>query len=138
LAKEICQEANINQNISTAYHPQTDGQSEKTNQTLETYLRILCNEQQNDWAKWLPLAQYSINARPLHTTKVPPYEALIGVIPKAQLTPVRTETPIGARKEQLATIRRRAHDAILHSQMMMIKDTTFVTHQKGEKVWLDA
>jgi hypothetical protein len=38
LAKEICQEANIDQNISTAYHPQTDGQSEQTNQTLETYL----------------------------------------------------------------------------------------------------
>jgi hypothetical protein len=45
LAKEICQEADIDQNISTAYHPQTDGQSEWTNQTLETYLQIFCNEQ---------------------------------------------------------------------------------------------
>jgi transposase InsO family protein len=44
LAREICQEADIKQNISTTYHPQTDGQSEQTNQTLKTYLRIFCNK----------------------------------------------------------------------------------------------
>jgi len=37
-AREICKELGVQQNISTAYHPQTDGQSERTNQTLETYL----------------------------------------------------------------------------------------------------
>ena len=62
LAKDICTEIGIQQNVSTAYHPQTDGQSERTNQTLETYLRIFCNEQQTDWARWLPLAQFSINS----------------------------------------------------------------------------
>ena len=43
LAKAICKEGDIQQNISTVYHPQTDGQSEQTNQTLETFLRIFCN-----------------------------------------------------------------------------------------------
>jgi hypothetical protein len=57
LAKEICQIAKIDQNISMAYHPQTDGQSGRTNQTLETYLRIFCNEQQDDWARWILMAQ---------------------------------------------------------------------------------
>jgi hypothetical protein len=79
-----------------------------------------------------------MNAQPLHTTKIPPFEALIGVVPKAQLTPVQNETPVGARKEQLATTCKKAHNAILHSQIMMIKDTTFVTHCKGDQVWLDA
>ena len=106
LAKEICKEAGIEQNISTAYHPQTDGQSERTNQTLETFLRIFCNEQQNDWARWIPLAQYAINSRPSYTTKIAPYDALIGVIPKAQITPIRAEGPVGARKEQLAETRK--------------------------------
>jgi hypothetical protein len=62
LAREICQEADIDQNISTAYHSQTDGQSKRTNQTLETYLQIFCNEQQTDWARWIPMAQYTMNA----------------------------------------------------------------------------
>jgi len=51
LAKEICQITKIDQNISTAYYPQTDKQSKRTNQTLETYLWIFCNEQQDNWAK---------------------------------------------------------------------------------------
>ena len=138
LAKEICHEAGIDQNISTAYHPQTDGQSERTNQTLETYLRIFCNEQQNDWARWIPLAQYTLNSRPSHTTKVPPFEALIGVVPKAQITPLQSGVPLNERKELLTKIRKKKYDAILHSQMLMIKETSFRTYQKGEKVWLDA
>ena len=125
LAKEICHEAGIDQNISTAYHPQTDGQSEQTNQTLETYLRIFCNEQQNDWARWIPLAQYTLNSRPSHTTKVPPFEALIGVVPKAQITPLQSGVTLNEQKELLTKIRKKAHNAILHSQMLMIKETSF-------------
>jgi hypothetical protein len=63
LFKELCNTFGIRRNMSTAYHPQTDGQSERTNQTLETFLRIFCNHQQNDWAKLLPVAQYALNAR---------------------------------------------------------------------------
>ena len=70
----------INQNISTTYHPQTDGQLKRTNQTLETYLQIFYNEQQTDWAQWIPMAQYVLNLRPLYTTKIPSYEALIRVV----------------------------------------------------------
>ena len=138
LAQQICREAKIEQNISTAYHPQTDGQSERTNQTLETYLRIFCNQQQNDWARWIPLAQYVINSRPSHTTKVPPFEVLIGQIPKAHFTPTNDCTTIGGWKEVLEQIRSKAHQAILHSQMMMTKDTSFTGYQKGNQVWLDA
>jgi len=60
--KELCKQLGIQQNISTAYHPQTDGQSEKTNQHVETALRIFSNYQQNNWARWLPIVQYLINA----------------------------------------------------------------------------
>ena len=136
-AKEICKELGIQQNISTAYHPQTDGQSERTNQTLETYLRIFCNEQQNDWARWLPMAQYTINSQPSHTTKIPPFELLIGVIPRA-VKEASNQTPLSDRRKMFEDIRRHAQEAILHSQMLLIKDTAFHPFREGEQVWLDA
>jgi transposase InsO family protein len=51
--KELCAQLEIKQNMSSAYHPQTDGQSERTNQMVETILRIFCNHQQDNWADWL-------------------------------------------------------------------------------------
>ena len=61
-ATELCCSLDIKQNISTAYHPQTDGASECTNQALEQYLRAFCGTQQNNWHTWLPLAQYTKNS----------------------------------------------------------------------------
>jgi transposase InsO family protein len=49
--KELCRQLDVTQNLSTAYHSQMDGQSEKTNQHVETALQIYCNYQQNDWAQ---------------------------------------------------------------------------------------
>ena len=51
--KELCSWLGIERNPSTAYHPQTDGQTEWVNQELEQYLRLYCNYRQNDWAEWL-------------------------------------------------------------------------------------
>jgi len=46
---------------STAYHPQTDGQTEHVNQELEQYLCIFMNERQDDWDEWLPMAKFAYN-----------------------------------------------------------------------------
>jgi len=46
---ELCRLLNIHQNISTAYHPQTDRASKRTNQALEQYLCTFCSTQQNNW-----------------------------------------------------------------------------------------
>ena len=81
--KELCQVLGVTQNLSTAYHPQTDGQSERTNQMMEALLQIFCNHQANDWAKWLLVVQYIINSRPSSTTKKAPYELWMGHIPRA-------------------------------------------------------
>ena len=60
--KELCDALGVQQNMSTAYHPQTDGQSERTNQMMEDLLRIFSNYQQDNWADWLPVVQYIINS----------------------------------------------------------------------------
>ena len=44
---------------STAYHPQTDGQTERVNQEIEQYLRLFVNQHQDDWFDWISLAEFS-------------------------------------------------------------------------------
>ena len=51
----------VKPNMSTAFHPQTDGQTERVNQVLEQYLRVFCNYQQDDWQKLLPFAEFAYN-----------------------------------------------------------------------------
>lgn len=44
--------------MSSAYHPQTDGQTEIVNKCLEQYLRYMTGERPKEWAKWLSLAEW--------------------------------------------------------------------------------
>ena len=81
--RELCHALRVDQNMSTIYHPQMDSQSERTNQTMEGLLRIFCNHQADNWAKWLAVVQYIINSRPSNTTKKALYEIWMGHIPRA-------------------------------------------------------
>ena len=51
----------IEANLSTVYHPQTDGQTERSNATVEHFLHLYTNERQTDWAYYLPLAATTYN-----------------------------------------------------------------------------
>ena len=76
--KKLSRILGIQQNISTAYHPRTDGQSERTNQWLETYLRFFVNYQQDDWAAYLPLAEFAHNNWKNASTGQSPFQLLMG------------------------------------------------------------
>ncbi|GKF80517.1 putative reverse transcriptase domain-containing protein, partial [Tanacetum coccineum] len=62
--------------MSTAYHPETDGQSERTIQTLEDMLRACVIDFGKGWVKHLPLAKFSYNNSYYASIKAAPYEAL--------------------------------------------------------------
>ena len=61
--------------FSTSYHPQTDGQIERTNQTLEQYLRCFINYQQDDWVDFLHLLDFSYNNSVHSSTGYSPFFA---------------------------------------------------------------
>ncbi|GJS87350.1 reverse transcriptase domain-containing protein [Tanacetum coccineum] len=65
-------------NLSTAYHPQTDGQSERTIQTLEDMLRACVIDFENGWDRHLPLVEFSYNNSYHTSIKAAPFEALYG------------------------------------------------------------
>jgi hypothetical protein len=58
LWQELLKATNIRLNISTSYHPQTDGQTERVNQCLEGYLRCMTFDNPNKWSQYLSLAEW--------------------------------------------------------------------------------
>ncbi|TYJ37836.1 hypothetical protein E1A91_A05G403100v1 [Gossypium mustelinum] len=67
--------------LSTAYHPQTDGQIEILNKCLESYLWCMTGEKPSSWASWLPLAEWWYNTTYHSAIQTTPYEALYGQNP---------------------------------------------------------
>ena len=70
LMKELNKMLGIETRLSTAFHPQMDGQIEQMNQELEQYLRFFVDHQQKDWLEWLALAEFAVNNKVHAATKV--------------------------------------------------------------------
>jgi len=136
---ELCRLLNIHQNISTAYHPQMDGSSERTNQTLEQYLQIFCGTQQDNWHAWLPLVQYTKNSWPSATTKKTPYDLLIGYTPQIHQPTRKTTMPsLEQRLLLIKEARKAAQEAQHKAQESWIKEKPHHSpFSIGSKVWLE-
>jgi hypothetical protein len=90
--KSLMAQLGANHKLSTAFHPQTDGQTERLNQTLEQYLRSYVNEQQTNWVELLPLAQFAYNSAKSESTQTSPFFANHGYEPEAYRQPRKDET----------------------------------------------
>ena len=72
----------IETKLSTAYHPETDGQTERTNQELKQYLRMYVNHRQNNWAEWLATAEFAFNNKVHTATRSSPFQVNYGREPR--------------------------------------------------------
>src|SRR5258708_6717979 len=77
---------------STSYHLQTDGQTECMNQEIEAYLRVFVSHRQDDWADWLPLAEFAYNNKVHAATRRTLFELDVGQHPCLGVEPMRTST----------------------------------------------
>jgi hypothetical protein len=80
---EFLQLSGIRSRMSTAFHPQTDGQTERLNQTIEAYLRTFVNHEQDDWVNLLPMAEFAYNNSATTATGLSPFYANFGFHPTA-------------------------------------------------------
>jgi Integrase zinc binding domain len=120
-AKELTKGLGINQNLSMAFHPQTDGQLEQTNQWIEQYLRLISTNQ-NQWSKWLPMATAVHNNSRNSTTGFTPNELLIGWEPPLSVEQC-SESKNQAAEEYLSSMR--------HNRLMAIHVLNRTTHKAG-------
>ena len=82
LMKELNQILGIETRLLTAFHPQTDRQTEQTNQELEQYLRMFIDHRQEQWPEWLGTAEFAYNNKVNTSTKVSPFRANSGRNPR--------------------------------------------------------
>ena len=78
LMKELNKMLGIETKLSTVYHPQTDGQMERTNQELEQYLRMYINHRQNNWSEWLAMVEFAFNNKVYTATKTSLFQVNYG------------------------------------------------------------
>ena len=82
LMRELNKMLEIETKLSMAYHLKTDGQTERTNQKLEQYLRMYVNHRQNNWSKWLAIAEFAFNNKVHIATKMSPFQVNYGKKPR--------------------------------------------------------
>ena len=70
----LCYFLGIKRRLSTAFHPQPDGQTKKQNSTMKAYLRAFVNFEQNDWTRLLPMAEFTYNNAKNASTGFTPFE----------------------------------------------------------------
>jgi hypothetical protein len=105
-------------NLSTAYHPETDGQTERVNQVMEDMLRMYVMDNQTHWEKYLPLVEFAYNNNFHSSISMPPYEALYGRPCRTSLSWERLEDQVTVgpeliqeMEEQVIQIRQRLKEA---------------------------
>ena len=136
--REVCRITGIERNPSTAYHPRTDGQSERTNQWLETYLRFVTDNNQTNWAQHLPIAQFTHNNWPSDTTRKSPLFLLMGYNPRADWTNGKSPLPqVALRLDQLKEARDQARQLMIKAQQSWVKHRDTPKYKEGDLVWLE-
>ena len=137
--KELCRLLGITQNISTAYHPRTDGQSERTNQWIEQYFRFWVNHQQDNWYHYLPLAEFAHNSWRNETTGQTPFETLMGYKPRAEIFEIPSSIPtVELRADIWKRARGNADKLIIKAQKRWAQaKRQGRTFKEGDMVWLE-
>ena len=111
--------------MSTAFHPQTDGQTERVNQELEQYLRMFIDHKQEQWPEWLGTAEFIYNNKTHSSTKTSPFKANYKQNPRMGFERRKKEKYEGTEKfvEKIKKIQEKAKAMLGKAQEEMKKYT---------------
>jgi len=123
--RELNKMLGIKSKLSTAFHPQTDGQTERVNQELEQYLRMFIDHRQEQWPEWLGTAEFAYNNKVHSSTRTSPFKANYGQDPRMGFEVRKKGKYAGAEKfmEKMKEIQEEAKAVLKKAQDNMKKYT---------------
>jgi transposase InsO family protein len=147
--KHLCARLKITPKLSSAFHPQTDGQTERVNGIMEQYLRAYVTYQQDNWPTLLPLAEFAGNLLSSEATGVSPFFANYGFDPRIDfdLNDLPGPQPAEAQAYDVARHFANLHEflrtELLHAQHRYQEGadrrrTPAPRFDEGDLVWLKA
>jgi hypothetical protein len=149
--KAFCVITKMEGHLSTPYHPETDGQTERMNAILEQYLRTTVNYLQDDWETWLHLAEFAGNNQASESTGISPFFANYGYDPRWQFdisddpTEQLDDHQLEARQlsSKIKEITEHLQAEILraqhrHQDQANKKRSPAPAFKVGDKVWFNA
>ena len=151
--RRLCKRIGTHPKLSTAWHSETDGQTEIANADLKAYLRAYVNFNQDNWVDQLPIAEFEANSAKSSSTGIEPFLATKGYLPRSGLelpeplegTPTQKREMKDADKliEKLEEIRLYLREELKWAQALMEEQANQRRHpapefRVGDKVMLDA
>jgi transposase InsO family protein len=139
--KDLMRQLRTKLNMSSAYHPQTDGQTERTHRTIEQILRGFVHAQHHDWLHALPLAEFCYNNSVHSATKFSPFEALYGFNPLTPPDLIASSNTTTNIAQRIRDIHELIAEELKNSDVYMQHDAAkksnaAITFNEGDKVWL--
>jgi hypothetical protein len=118
--------------MSTAFHPQTDGLTERVNRSVSQVLRAMIKPDQTNWAEQLPLAEFALNSCSSETTGFSPFELNYGFTPRTIAVTMSSTTPEGVRQfaDHAQMNLEQAHDAIISAR---VRQTHHANKKRSEQ-----
>jgi transposase InsO family protein len=146
--KHLTKRLKITNLLSTAHHPETDGQTERMNAILEQYLRAYVSYLQDDWVDWLPLAEFTANSHYSESTKTSPFFANYGFHPSIGFEPTLPSTYPAAQDAEKFARRMQEITEFVRAETLSAqaryeeqtnrRRTTARQYHPGQMVWLNA
>ncbi|KAF8679839.1 hypothetical protein RHS04_03732 [Rhizoctonia solani] len=139
--KALYKRLGIDPHYSSAYHPQSDGQTEQVNPSIKHFLRAYSGINQRDWTKWLPMAEFAYNNAVHSSTRKTPFKALYGWEPTLTPSNVPTDVPEADNLAQTMEAQwKEVESALRQSKQRMVagEDGNPVEFKIGEEAWLDS
>ena len=112
--------AGVKISLTSAFNPQSNGQTERTNQTLENYLRCFLNFQQDNWYDLLPLAEFAFNNSISETTGFTPFESNYGFHPRCDYLDSSINTNNPSAKEFLTNLNEK--QMLIYTRLLKAKE----------------